>query len=197
MKVKDNRNMEYEARVMIDEQKYLEIKKSFLNKCHNHKEMVNINHYFDNESRYLTEHHMVLRLRNISEKENELTLKIKGENGDLEINYPLTLNQVDKILVNLEFPKCEIIDELIKRGIDISSLKLITILKTERLEFYYPEYTFVVDKNYYNNKVDFNLEVESDSKNAAISYLKSIIPEFGVEYKKDYISKSRRAIYNL
>ena len=38
---------------------------------------------------------------------------------------------------------------------------------------------------------------ESTSKSDAIEYLKQIIEQFGIEYKKDYISKSRRAIYNL
>ena len=197
MNVNDNINMEYEARVMIDESKYLEIKNSFLNKNPNHIELTNINHYFDNDDLYLTKNHMVLRLRKINEKEHELTLKIKQEKGDLEINYQLTSSQANELLENNIFSECEILNELRSKGIEIKDLKLVTTLKTERLEFHYPNYLFVIDKNYFNGKVDFNLEVESDSKNSAISILKSIISDFGVEYKKDYISKSRRAIYNL
>ena len=76
-------------------------------------------------------------------------------------------------------------------------LKLIVSLKTERIEIPYQNYLFVLDKNYYRNKVDFNIEVESDSKKAAKCHLIEIISEFGIEYNEDYISKSRRAILGL
>ena len=83
------------------------------------------------------------------------------------------------------------------KNIDLDRIKLIASLKTERKEIQFPEYLFVIDKNYYNDKVDFNLEVESTSKKLAKEYLNQIISKFNIENKKDYISKSRRAIYNL
>lgn len=80
---------------------------------------------------------------------------------------------------------------------DLNSIKLITDLRTERLEVKLNEGLLVIDKNYFRNRVDYNIEVESDSEIYAKTLLLSIISPFGVEYKKDYINKARRAIYNL
>ena len=59
------------------------------------------------------------------------------------------------------------------------------------------DYVLVIDKNYFRDRVDFNVEVESTSKEKAISCLNTYFSPFGVEYKKGYISKSRRAIFSL
>ncbi len=191
----DNINLEYEARVMITENQYSQIVKSYADA--KHKECTNTNHYFDYANLYLTDNGMVLRVRNINDKKYELTLKIKGENGDKEINHPLTSKETQYILETNIIPDCNVKDELSKRNIDLSKLTQVTNLKTERIEICYPEYLLVIDKNYYRNKVDFNIEVESTSKKSAENYLNQIISQFNIENKKDYISKSRRAIYNL
>ena len=90
-----------------------------------------------------------------------------------------------------------IVEKLKENKVDVDHIKLITTLKTERIEIMFQDYLFVLDKNYYRGKIDYNLEVESDSEKRAVSCLLQIIEPFGVEYKKDYISKSKRAIYNL
>ncbi len=191
----DNINLEYEARVMITENQYSQIVKSYADV--KHKEFTNTNHYFDYVNLYLTDNGMVLRVRNINDKKYELTLKIKGENGDKEINHPLTSKETQYILETNIIPDCNVKDELCKRNIDLSKLAQVANLKTERIEICYSEYLLVIDKNYYRNKVDFNIEVESTSKKLAKIYLNQIISLFKIENKKDYISKSRRAIYNL
>ena len=191
----DNINLVYEARVMITKNQYSQIKKSYASE--KSREFTNTNFYFDYENLYLTNHGIVLRVRNIDDKEYELTLKIKGENGDSEVNHSLTSNEARLIIESSTIPLSNVLDELKKRNIDLTKLKLIVSLKTERVEIKYPNYLFVIDKNNYRNKVDFNIEVESTSKKAAENYLNQIISKFNIENKKDYISKSRRAIYNL
>ena len=151
---KSNINKEYEARVMVSEDQYLEIRKKYLTSKNPKRDLINVNHYYDTEDRYLTHHHMVLRVREINEKEYELTLKIKGEECDLELNHSLTYDESQNINM-VTAP--EIIKELRARNVDISSLKLVSTLKTERLEVKYEDYLLVIDKNYYNNKVDFNI----------------------------------------
>ena len=191
----DNINLEYEERVMITENQYSQIVKSYAN--YEHKEIVNTNYYFDYEDLQLTNSGMVLRVRNINDQIYELTLKIKQENADVEINHPLTSNEFNDIISNVNIPDSEVLVKINSLNIDVDRLKLITSLKTERIEIQFPEYLFVIDKNYYNDRVDFNLEVESTSKKRAKTCLNQIISQFGIENKKDYISKSRRAIYNL
>ena len=197
MNVNDNINMEYEARVMITENQYSLVKDFYLKsgkECH---QMVNINYYYDDDKLSISNNHHVLRLRSVDDVKHELTLKIKGENGDVEINKPLTSNEMESLLEQINISDVEIMKRLKDIEVDPANLKLVAKLKTERIEIQENDYLLVIDKNYYNNKIDFNLEVESTSKIDAIEYLKSLISQFGIEYKKDYISKSRRAIYNL
>ena len=195
MNVNDNINMEYEERVMITENQYSQILEEYSKyEC---KRITNTNYYFDYEDLQLTNTGMVLRARNIDDQIFELTLKIKQENGDMEVNHPLTSNEFNDIIENEKIPDSEVLVLLKSKNIDLDKIELISSLKTERIEIQFPEYLFVIDKNYYKNKVDFNLEVESTSKKEAKTYLNQIISQFGIENKKDYISKSRRAIYNL
>ena len=89
MNVNDKVSMEYEARVMIDEKTYHLFKEAKIKESLSYHYIKNENIYFDNDDLYLTHHHMVLRIRTIDDKNHELTLKIKGENGDIEITSPL------------------------------------------------------------------------------------------------------------
>ena len=197
MEVNDNINMEYEARVMINEEQYLNIRKHYLNSKYSKEEIINENFYFDTEDLKLTSSHKVLRMRKINNSKYELTLKIKVENGDIEINHKLTDKEKDDLLENSIISYPPILDKLKESNIDPSSIRYITNLKTERLEVRLESCLLVIDKNYYRNKVDFNLEVESSAKSLAKSQLEEIIKPFGLSIKKDYINKAKRAIYNL
>ena len=197
MEVNDNINMEYEARVMINEEQYINIRKHYLNSKYPKEEIINENFYFDTEDLKLTSSHKVLRMRKINNSKYELTLKIKGEKGDIEINHKLTDNEKDDLLENSIISYPPILDKLKESNIDPSSIRYITNLKTERLEVRLEYCLLVIDKNYYRNKIDFNLEVESSAKSLAKSQLEEIIKPFGLKIKKDYINKAKRAIYNL
>ena len=193
----DKTNMEYEARVMLSEKQYLAIKEKYTSEHPDYRKIVNENSYFDTSDLYLTNHHMVLRTRLINNESIELTLKIQKENGCLEINHILTLEENKALLEKGEISSKRIVDELIKNNVDLKKISLITTLKTNRIEIEFDDYLFVLDQNFFRDRCDYNLEVESSSEKLAISRLKEIIAPFGVTYKKDYISKSKRAIYNL
>ena len=197
MNDKDNVNMEYEARVMITENQYSLVKDFYLKTNLERHQLVNINYYYDDDKLTITNNSHVLRLRAIDDSKYELTLKIKGENGDVEINKPLTSFEIRDIQNQVNVSDEDIIKQLKSINVDLANLKLIANLKTERIEVVLINSLLVIDKNYYNDKIDFNLEVESISKSDAVALLKEICEQFDIEYKKDYISKSRRAIYNL
>ena len=197
MKNNDFINMEYEARAMVSEKQYQEILAHFLKSKQDKKQFTNFNTYFDYEDLFLTNNHMVLRTRQIGENEYELTLKIKGDNGDVEYNTSLTSIQYEEMRNNTTIPDSAVKEKLLENNINLNKLQLITDLKTDRLEIYLENYIVVIDKNYFRNRVDYNVEVESTSKESAISLLNQTFEPFGVIYKKGYISKSRRAIFNL
>ena len=197
MNVNDNINLEYEARVMITENQYSLVKDFYLKTNLERHQLVNINYYYDDDKLTITNNSHVLRLRTIDDNKYELTLKIKGENGDIEINKPLTSFEIRDIQNQVNVSDEDIIKQLKSINVDLANLKLIAKLKTERIEVVLINSLLVIDKNYYSDKIDFNLEVESISKSDAVALLKEICEQFDIEYKKDYISKSRRAIYNL
>ena len=197
MNVNDKVSMEYEARVMIGESEYLKIKEGYLNIGRICREFTNKNTYFDSPDLYLTHHHMVLRIREIDGLEKELTLKVKGEDGDIEITHNIESEEEYQKLLSGNINNLEIEKEISSRDGDIKSLGIITTLTTERVEVEFDDHLLVIDKNFYNNKIDFNLEVESTSRELAKEYLEKVISKYGIAYKKDYISKSRRAILKL
>lgn len=190
-------NKEYEARVMVSEKEYQDLLRHY-SKCRRPKrKIINTNTYFDYENLFLTKNHMVLRTRSISENEYELTLKIKGEESDLELNHILSKEEYEKMREKIIIPQSNVLDKLKELKIDLSKLVLLTDLTTERMEIEYKKHTLVIDKNYFRNRVDYNVEVESFTRKAAKIYLLKHILPFGITYKKGYVSKSRRAIYNL
>ena len=131
MNVNDNINMEYEARVMINEEQYLNIRNHYLASSYSKQELVNENYYFDTIDLKLSSSHKVLRMRKINAEKYELTLKISKEKGSVEINFPLTSNESDELLNNGHIQSEEISNKLIENGVDPSAIKLIASLKTE------------------------------------------------------------------
>ena len=197
MGVIDNVNLEYEARAMLSEQEYSTIKNEYLCKYENVTFLVNENAYFDTPDLFLTDHHMVLRVRTIDESKKELTLKIQRQDVCIEINHNLTLEEEKELFENGRIPNQPIRGMLLDSGVRLRDIKYITTLKTERIEIEIDKYLFVLDKNYYRNKVDYNIEVESTSEIEAKRILKEILDSFGIEYRTNYINKAKRAIKDL
>ena len=198
MSVNDKKEMEYEKRVMIDENQYHEVK-AYIEKRSGFFRVLNIkNLYFDRPDFYIINHEMMLRIREINGIAKEVTLKVKGDNGDQEITR-LIKEQVDYNLSIFEqnLLNKEMLKILKENNVNPKEIGLITTLSTERIELIEDNCIYVLDKNYYNGIVDFDIEVEAKSILEAEKYLLDFISLFGIEYKKDYITKSRRAIKSL
>ena len=186
-----NKNIEIEKRVMLNESQY----KALFNYALGYKdkkEMVLINHYFDDEDLSLRKAHHMLRIRNIGENRYELTLKIKGDDGDIEINEPLEASKVEELLFKFRCPS-KLINEYIS-NVTHKEIKYITSLKTERIEIMFDDYLFVLDKNYYTTVIDYDLEIEARDMSIATKAIEKYCNDFGMQYDPNYKSKSRRAI---
>ena len=151
MNVTDNMNMEYDARVMITENQYSLVLDYYQKSGKNCHKLVNLNYYYDDDKMTISNNHHVLRLRQINEDKHELTLKIKGEDGDIEYNHPLTSQEYDSLREKVLIPDSQVKDELLKLKIDLNKLVRITDLKTERLEIQNRNYLLVIDKIYFRN----------------------------------------------
>ena len=165
---------------------------SYASSFNNKKSFVLINHYFDDEDLSLRKNHYMLRIRNTDDSNYEVTLKVKGENGDLEINDPISNEEVNHYIKSFAYQNIEITPLINK--VTSKDIKYITSLKTERIEVEFDDYLFVLDKNYYSDIIDYNLEIESTSIDKANEAIKKYCDQFGMQYSKHYQSKSRRAI---
>ena len=186
---------EFESRIMLNEEEYLHIVSDYLRMFPNHHFLQNVNYYFDSDDLYLRKKHITLRVRTINDASSELTLKIKGDNGDDEINDKLTKKEVDLLLNDAVFPEGNVKNYLLSLSYPLSNYHLVTTLNNRRLEIEYPDYLLVIDKNVYGEIIDYNLEIEAnDSIEKAKQVLNQYIDKYNLSRKKEkYLGKASRA----
>ena len=187
------KDIECEERMMIDESQY----NSFMNEYSGYQNASvtnQTNYYFDDEDLSLKNAHRVLRIRMMDNGKYELTMKIKGinESGDIELNNPLNEKEALAIISTINFNN-DVIEKEINK-ITSKPIRLITSLFTKRLEVEFNDHLLVIDKNEYSSIVDYDVEVEANTMLEAKKWILYYAEKFSCEYKKHYVSKSRRAI---
>ena len=191
-----NVQKEYEVRVMLDEERYFFIVTYYMNITPNKHFIQNANYYFDTADLYLRSQHMTLRVRTINDVKSELTLKIKGANGDDEITDGLTQQETEQVINQSIFPYGQVRNRLMMLPYSLDKYHLIATLYNRRLEVEFDDYTLVVDKNTYGDVVDYNLEIESK---VGIEHAKTILKQYAEKFgltisKEKYHGKATRAI---
>ena len=187
-------NIEKESRIMLTHEEYILICADILKRKPHARFFTQTNYYFD-EDYYLTDHHMMLRVRTIDKKNHEITLKIKGEDGDKENNQTISARSTNILMKKGVFPHGEVYDALTSVHVLPKNLKLVTSLYTRRLQANFDGYILAVDLNRYGGIEDFNLEIESNiSLEHAKEILKQYCEQYQLNYQEDYIVKSARAI---
>ena len=148
------------------------------------KTFIQTNYYFDTINHDLLNNNIILRIR---EKEHniKLTSKTKVSDGALERHIIL---EKDKAI------------EMIKNGFDANiigidkQVKMIALLKTERVKTSYKNGILFFDKNTYYNTVDYEVEFEVTDKLDGQIDFNNFLYENNLTFKK-LVSKSKRA-YN-
>ena len=196
MKIKKTtHNFEYEERAMLSSDEYESLMKYYQN-LEGAKYFSQVNHYFDSKDFILKNNMILLRARIIEENIYELTLKTKEDKGTLETNKIITYKKFMKLRDCSKVPSKEI-RRRIKKVMSIKNLKYIGQLKTERLEYKENDYLIVIDKNYYGDVIDFNIEIEAQSKKEAKKILESVSKKFSIKVSDNYMSKSKRLFHYL
>ncbi len=187
---------EYETRLMLTEEQYFFIVTYYMNIEPNKHFLQNANHYYDTDDLFLRGQHMTLRVRIINDVKSELTLKIKGDNGDEEITDGLAPKEQELLLEQNIFPYGQVRNRLMLLPYSLDKYHRIASLYNRRLEIEYEDHTLVIDKNTYGDIVDYNLEVESKiGIKHAKNTLKEYIEKFNLTVSKEkYVGKARRAI---
>jgi uncharacterized protein YjbK len=187
---------EFESRIMLKEEEYLEIVSFYMREYPNQKFIQNTNVYFDSEDLYLRQKHITLRVRIINDVRSELTCKIKGNNGDQEINDDLTKNEMEQLINENVFPDGNVKKHLLTLTHPLSSYKPIATLYNRRLEIAFNDHLLVIDKNTYGQVTDYNLEIETNDDIATANQkLAGYIKKFNLSLQKQkYMGKATRAI---
>lgn len=171
------KNIECEERAMLTFDQYRRLISYYVAKYPDHEILYIENTYLDDKELSLKNIHHVLRIRKVN-NDTELTLKIKGDDGDTEINEtPEHHPEIDKAL-NYQF----------------DTYQPIAKLHTKRIEVHQDDFLVIIDMNTYNGIIDYDLEVEAKTMNRAKEAILMICKQFDIAYKKGYRSKSSRAI---
>lgn len=170
-------HIEYEERVMVSENDYKKVIDDLTNAGYKLEPFTIENIYFDNKDFYIDKNGMMLRIRNTSQGIHELTLKIRQNEGVLEINETLDKHpQIDKCLNN-----------------KFNEFKPIITLKTKRIEIPIDDYLLVVDKNEYLDVIDYDIEVEANTQQRAKEVMLELCDKYNLQYDANYKVKSARA----
>lgn len=175
-------HVEYEERVLISENDYKKVIDDVTKQNRPITNCVIENIYLDNNNFFVYHNKMMLRIRHTNGENEELTLKIRNQDGsNREINE--TLNH--HLIIDKELDG------------KLEDYKPVTKLITERMEAKYDNYLLVIDKNYYDDIIDYDLEIEASSQEIALSIIKDYCKQYDLIYKDNYQTKSHRAISRL
>ncbi|MFO8069062.1 MAG: CYTH domain-containing protein [Alkalibacterium sp.] len=171
--------VEIEYKNLLTEAEYMKLKQIFFN-----DEAIPVtqeNYYFDTEDHTLKNNQCALRIR-IKGNHAEMTLKTPFEGHHTETTIDLDTDNAKKMIASGTFTLPEdLISVLKKENISIDpSVFIIAELKTDRLEVIDPHSIIVLDKSYYSNQQDFELEIESDSKSTGEALFNQILKDNGI-----------------
>lgn len=183
-------NIEIEAKILLNKNDYDTLVRE-LNFTDD--DVKQTNYYFDSQEQILKKYGMILRIRN-TDKKYVFTMKAPLSEGLLEKNQNLTEKQAEDLIDHNIFPEGEIANFLDMLQIDASSLLVLATLTTSRKRTAYNNTKLDISKNVYGNKIDYELECDSDSAIRSQSTLKDICAKYKIHYALNTISKEQRAI---
>ena len=184
-------NIEIEGKILVTETEFESLLKYF--KRTDEDKIVQINHYIDSQDQQLRKLGFALRIR---EKINRyvLTLKTPLSEGLLEKDQDISKEVYKSFKYENKFPDGSIKNFLLMLGLNVDSLSIVTSLKTERYDIDYNGGLLSLDKNTYNNIVDYEVELEETSFERAKANLKERFEKVNIEYRINHLSKQARAM---
>lgn len=141
------------------------------------------NHYFETKDFSLKVKGAALRIR---EKSGEyvLTLKEPHPDGLLESHDSLTTDEVNAWIGGNSSKKSQVGRQLDLLDIKLDKLVYYGKLATKRYETTYQGTLVVLDYSEYNGTSDYELEIETESKQDGLNMFRSIIDDYGITEKE-------------
>lgn len=172
-------NNEIEFKQLLSEDDYQAIYNTYFL---NIKPFSQTNYYIDTLNFDLKSHQSALRIR-VKDDVYEMTLKVPAEIGLMEYNFDTIVEpKLNKHIKSQDLPQ-DILNQLLKMDVDIDALIVLGDLTTERIEKEINGNLLVLDKNYYLDFQDFELEYEVNDYNEGLVQFKSILNQFNINHE--------------
>ena len=170
-------NLEIEFKNMLTEQEYQQL----LNQFSIDEEQIwtQKNVYFDTPTGQLKKLEAALRIR-VKNSTYELTLKTKQNVGLLETNQIITKQDYESLKYNHVLIKGPVYETLKSLGIDPFNLQVITDLTTKRAEVPYQDGVLVLDKSFYSDIIDYELEYEVPNYDTGLLHFKELLKQYHI-----------------
>lgn len=190
-----NQNIEIEYKNLLTESEYAGLYKT-LNFAEDNS-FVQENIYFDTNDFSLKQKRLALRIR-IKDQQAEMTLKSPHKGHLLETNHMLQLDEARTLIKNRTLkPEGKIAEVLTSYDIDLTSpIQVFAQLKTERVEKAVKNSLIVLDKSWYADQVDYELEVESSTAAEGTELFEQLLKELHIP-KRETPNKIARAFAAL
>lgn len=170
-------NLEIEFKNMLNESEYKKLLKHF---CISEEQIwTQKNVYFDTKSSDLKRQKAALRVR-IKNNTYELTLKTQAEVGLLETNQSITKVDYQTLKRNHCLVNGPVYKALMELGININDLRVITDLTTNRAEVAYQDGLLVLDKSFYGEVIDFELEYEVQDYDKGLNNFNQLLSQHNI-----------------
>ena len=172
------REIEIEFKNLLAKDQYEDLYEKY--NLSNFEEIINKNFYYDDANESFKKIGAALRIR-YTNKKTEMTLKIKGETQNIEINVSLDERYPKEPTVLPILPN-EIIAELERMNVKIKTPMLIQKIETLRHEVTLEEGLLVLDKTtFINDIVDYELEFETKDYESGLAAFEKLLEENNIE----------------
>lgn len=141
------------------------------------------NDYFDTENFALKQLGCALRIRR-KNGNYELTLKEPREVGLLETNEEIREEERKMLIEQKQFPEGKIAERLSELQIPLEQITYFGTLKTDRKELQYCDGVLVLDKSYYLNIVDYEIEYEVENYETGLKYFNDLLHALHIPKRK-------------
>jgi uncharacterized protein YjbK len=176
-----SQELEIEFKNILEEEEYRQLLSAF--SISEDKKVIQENFYFDTPKFSLKDVGAALRIR---EKNGiyTLTLKQPVKRGLLETHQVLSKEEAEQMLNGGNIIEGEVISILKGLSIETSDVRFFGSLKTKRAEVEYKNGLLVLDKSYYLNQIDFEVEYEVTDEVSGKEVFKELLQQYKIPIRK-------------
>jgi uncharacterized protein YjbK len=176
-----SQELEIEFKNILVEDEYRQLLSAF--SISEDKKVIQENFYFDTPKFSLKDVGAALRIR---EKNGiyTLTLKQPVKRGLLETHQVLSKEEAEQMLNGGNIIEGEVVSILKGLSIETSNVRFFGSLKTKRAEVEYKNGLLVLDKSYYLNQIDFEVEYEVTDEVSGKEVFKELLQQYKIPIRK-------------